>query len=175
MISTYTTKELDIIRKYRTPEAVQKFIKSLEYNLEKDEESIRSFRRVVRDRKAHCLEGAITAATILGNHGFGTNILDLVIKGDVDHVVYIYGNNGKYGSIGQSREKCLLGKPAKFNSVEELVKEYHKKALTKTKGLYSFAIADLDEIYGANWRFGKRNLWVIERYLHSIKHKLVKS
>lgn len=73
----FAAKEWKIIRRYRTPYQVQLFLNSLPYNHEKHKETLRTFRGVVKNGSAHCLEAALSAATILEQHGYPALLLDL--------------------------------------------------------------------------------------------------
>ena len=55
-------RELSIIKRLASPEKVQRFLDyDIGYNKEVDGETCRSPRRVLRDRLAHCAEGAFFA------------------------------------------------------------------------------------------------------------------
>ena len=73
----FRPKEWAIIQKCRTPRQVHEWLRSLPYNWEKKGETLRTFRGVVRHWEVHCLEGALTAATILEQHGYPPLLLDL--------------------------------------------------------------------------------------------------
>jgi hypothetical protein len=49
---------------------VQQWLNHLPYNAEQDGETLRGFRGVVRTGTAHCLEAALSAATILEQHRY---------------------------------------------------------------------------------------------------------
>ncbi|MGC1463392.1 MAG: hypothetical protein WA802_14405, partial [Terracidiphilus sp.] len=58
--------EMRILKALKTPEKIQRFLDTdIAYNKEPDGDTIRSPRRVLRDRVAHCLEGALLAAAAL--------------------------------------------------------------------------------------------------------------
>src|ERR1039458_3174001 len=54
--------ERAVFRRLTTPEKIQRFLDDLAYNKERDGETCRSPRRVLRDRTAHCMEGALFGA-----------------------------------------------------------------------------------------------------------------
>ncbi|HVF51124.1 MAG TPA: hypothetical protein VNA19_13600, partial [Pyrinomonadaceae bacterium] len=66
----FTAREREIIETHRTPAQVQRYLRSLPYNWEREGRTIRSFREVVRHGTAHCLEAALAAALILEQHGY---------------------------------------------------------------------------------------------------------
>jgi len=88
--SAFTRKEWAIIQAHRTPRRVQDFLDNLPYNWEKPKETLRSFRDVIAKGTAHCLEAAITAATILEQHGYPPLVLSLESVDKLDHVLYLF-------------------------------------------------------------------------------------
>ena len=60
----FTARERRIIARLRTPDDVQRYLNRLPYNVEKGGETLRTFRGVVRDGTAHCLEAALFAAVV---------------------------------------------------------------------------------------------------------------
>src|SRR5437899_1365387 len=86
----FTVKEWELICSLRTPAQVQHFLSTLPYNQEQEGDTLRSFRRVVRKREAHCLEAALVAAAILEQRGYPPLLLSLASQDMLDHVVYVF-------------------------------------------------------------------------------------
>ena len=85
-----TPAELRTLRSLRRPELIQRFLdKEVAYNKEPDGATIRSPRRVLRDRVGHCFEGALVAAAALRLQGHEPLLLDLTAVRDDDHVLAI--------------------------------------------------------------------------------------
>src|SRR5438067_90685 len=78
----FTPSELRTLRSLRTPAGIQKFLDDLPYNLGY---TPRSPKRVLHDRVASCLEGALFAAAALRILGFPPLIFDLEAEQDTDH------------------------------------------------------------------------------------------
>src|SRR5215208_5721573 len=98
----FTAAERQFIQRLNTPAKVQRFFSSLPYNWEKGGGTGRSFREVVKRKEAHCLEAAVGAAVILEQHGYPPLLMDLESQDLLDHVVYVFQENGSWGSIGRS-------------------------------------------------------------------------
>src|SRR2546425_2317701 len=94
--------EFRLLRKLSTPEKIQKYLDDLPYNKEKDGETCRSPRLVIRYNTAHCFEGALFAAAALNVNGHPPLILDLESVRDDDHVIAVFRTNGCWGAIGKS-------------------------------------------------------------------------
>jgi hypothetical protein len=107
-LSAFTPAERRVIRRARTPQAVQRFLNALPYNTEPPpgRALLRSFRGVVRTRVVHCLEAAITAAVILEQHGFPPLVMSLESIDELDHVVFVYRHGGRWGSVARSDPGC---------------------------------------------------------------------
>jgi hypothetical protein len=159
---------------YRTPRQVQRFIQSLEYNDEKDGKSLRSALGAINNGRAHCLEATFVAAAILEVHGYPTLALDLESKDGLDHVVFVFKDNNRWGAIGRSREGDLEGRAPQFRSVRDLAWSYFDPYVDKTGRLKAYQLVNLDDTE-ANWRTSSRNVWKAEDYLISIPHRKLTS
>ena len=63
--NTFTSPEQAVFRRLSTPEKIQRFMDDLGYNKERDGDTCRSPRRVLRDQTAQCMEGALFGAAAL--------------------------------------------------------------------------------------------------------------
>src|SRR5260370_550214 len=85
----FTRREWQIIQSHKTPERVQQFLRRLPYNREHDGGTCYSFRRVIRENRAHCLEGALSAAVILEQHGYPPLLMSIESQDKLDHVLLV--------------------------------------------------------------------------------------
>src|SRR3989440_3777046 len=99
MASAFSPRELRTLASLRTPAGVQRALDGMPYHLA---DTAWSPRRVLRERTAHCLEGAIFAAAALRVLGFPPLLLDLEAVQDSDHVLAVYRVRGHWGAIAQS-------------------------------------------------------------------------
>ncbi len=169
--SAFTLREWGIIQNLRTPRQVQNFLDTIPYNWEKSKETLRSFRGVLANRTAHCLEAAITAAVILEQHGHPPLMLSLESTDKIDHVLYLFKQNGRWGAVGRSREAGLNGRKPVFRSVRELVLTYVEPYVDYTGRLCGYGVGNLWDLNGYDWRFSPRNVWKVEQYLLKMPHK----
>ena len=167
--------ERAIIRKYRTPRQVQAFLRSLPYNWEKEGETLRTFRGVVRHGSAHCLEAALTAAAILEQHGFPPLLLDLESQDRLDHVLFLFQRRGRWGTVARSRDYGLHGRKPVFRTVRQLVMSYVDPYVDNTARITGYGVADLRTLVKGDWRLSSRNIWEVERVLISMPHKKLRS
>ena len=171
----FTRRELEIIESCRTPRQVQRFLTSIPYNREKEEKTCLSFRGVVRHNKAHCLEGALSAAVILEQHNYPPLVISLESQDKLDHVLFLYQSNGFYGTVARSRDLGLHGRKPVFRTIRALVMSYFDPYIDKTGRITGYAVADLRELGNYDWRLSDRNVWKVERYLQVIPHHEIRS
>ena len=79
---------------------------------------------MLRERTAHCLEGAVFAAAALRVLGFPPLLLDLEAVQDTDHVVAVFRSRGHWGAIAKSNFSGLRYREPVHRSVRELVMSY---------------------------------------------------
>lgn len=171
----FTKREWEIVRSCRTPERVQQFLRSIPYNREMDGETCYSFRRVLRENRAHCLEGALAAAVILEQHGYPPVVVSIESQDKLDHVLLLFKRNGRLGSVARSRDIGLHGRKPVFRTVRDLVMSYFEPYIDKTGRLTGYGVANLYELGSYDWRLSMRNVRKVERYLQDIPHRPVHS
>src|SRR3569832_780788 len=88
----FTAKEWKLIQRHRTPLQVQRYLMTIPYNREPEGATCFSFRRVLRENRAHCLEGALVAATILEQHGYLPLLVSIESHDYLDHVLSCFNN-----------------------------------------------------------------------------------
>ncbi len=171
-IQLFFPSERRLIRRLRTPTQVQKFLgRHFDYNREERGETLYSFRAALRHRRVHCLEAVFIAAAILEHHGYPPYVLDLSSQDHLDHVVFLYRKNGRYGTVGFSRDAGLWGRPPRYHTIKQLVMSYYVPFIDKTGRINRYVTANLDDIPNVDWRFSKRNVWKVQQYLTDIPHK----
>jgi hypothetical protein len=117
----WSPSEQRILRSFHTPFDIQRFLETLTYSVE---ERYRSPRSVMRDRKAHCFDGALLAAAGLKYLGHRPLIVDLQADDDDDHVIAVFKERGLWGAVAQSNFAPLRFRDPVFRSVRELVMSY---------------------------------------------------
>ncbi|MHC4600507.1 MAG: hypothetical protein ACYS47_16045 [Planctomycetota bacterium] len=167
----FTAAEWRVVTSHRTPFAVQRFLNALPYNEEKSGETLRTFRPVIRLRSAHCLEAALTAAVILEQHGFPPRLLDLESQDDLDHVLFLYRKDGRWGTVARSRDPGLHGRKPIFRNLRDLVDSYADPYIDFTGRIVGFGVFDLGDLGGYDWRFSKRNVWRVQEALIKADHR----
>jgi len=145
------------------------------YNWEPEGGTLRSFREVIKRNEAHCLEAAVAAAVILEQHGFPPLLLDLESKDLLDHVVFIFKKDGRWGSIGRSRDPGLHGRRPLFRSLRDLAWSYFDTYVDFSGRIIGYGPGNLYDLGNYDWRFASKNMHKIEDYLRGLPHKPLRS
>ncbi|HUK89693.1 MAG TPA: hypothetical protein VLZ81_04770 [Blastocatellia bacterium] len=169
--SHFTRREWAIIASNRTPAQVQRLLSGMAYNHERAGQTCRSLRGALEHGTVHCLEAAITAAVILEQYGYPPVVVSLESQDQLDHVLFLFERNGKYGSVARSRDLGLHGRRPVFRRVRDLVMSYYDTYIDKTARITGYAVADLRQLGNYNWRLSPRNVWKVERYLQQLEHR----
>jgi hypothetical protein len=169
--SDFTRQERALVERLRSPRAVQRWLRSLPYNWEREGGTLRSFRGVVALGTAHCLEAALSAAVILEQHGHAPLLLSFESVDKLDHVVYAFQQGGLWGSVARSRDLGLHGRRPVFRSARHLAASYMEPYVDLTGRVTGFAVADLRELGAYDWRLSERNVWKVERWLVDYPHR----
>ncbi len=163
--------ERRVFNKLRTPELVQDYLDHSPINFEQRGETILSPRRVLQEKKMHCMEGALFAAASLAYHGREPLLLDLqTLRHDDDHVValfsVVYGSASgrkekRWGAISKTNHSILRWRDPVYKTVRELAMSYfHEYFLFKNgkKTLRAYSKPFNLKKYGAGWVVAEEDL-----------------
>jgi hypothetical protein len=117
----WTTDERVFLKTLSSPDKIQGFLDSIDYNPDYE---CRSPRWVIRKRSAHCFEGALFAAAALENLGYKPLIADMKSFNDDDHVIAVFNENGFWGSVAKSNFTSLRFREPVYRSLRELIMSY---------------------------------------------------
>ena len=81
-------------------------------------------RRALRERAAHCMEGAMLAALALRLSGRPPLMLDLKSFHDDDHVVAVFREGRHWGAISKTNHGVLRYREPIYKSIRELAMSY---------------------------------------------------
>lgn len=176
MKDKYTKEEISLFKKLVTPAKIQDYLNSISFNFEKRGQTCFSPREVIKNKTAHCTEGAIFACAVLEYHGYKPYIMDLrsTFKPyDYDHVVAVYKKDGFFGAISKTNHAVLRYREPVYKTIRELVMSYfHEYFLDsgkKTLREYS-ELLNLNKFNKLKWRTTTEHLFEIPAYLDDIKH-----
>lgn len=165
-----TRRERRLVERLRTPLAVQRWLNDLPYNVEAGGETLRTFRGVVREGRAHCLEAALAAAVILEQHGWPPLVLSFESIDRLDHVIFVYRTASGWGSVARSRDPGLHGRRPVFRSARALARSYVDPYVDATGRVMGYAVVNLGVLGAYDWRLSTGNVWKVERLLIEWPH-----
>ena len=171
---SFTPAERRLLRRLRTPLAVQRFLNRLPYNTEPNGDTLRGFRQVVRRGTAHCLEAALFAACALEHHGYPPLLLGLDSVDGLDHVIFVYRQRGKWGAVARSRDPGLHGRKPVFRSPRALAESYFDPYIDYTGCVTGYAVTHMRIMGSYDWRFSRRNVWAVENMLLKVRSRKIR-
>jgi len=168
-----TPHEFALLRRLDSPQKIQAFLFALGQNYEPKGDACRPVRVVLRERNAHCIEGAMLAAAALWVHGEPPLLMDLRATRDYDHVVTLYRRNGRWGAMSKTNGPVLRWREPVYRSLRELAMsyfhEYTNRLGEQTLREYSSAF-DLRRVDPAIWVSGEADAWAMSAKLDASRH-----
>jgi hypothetical protein len=169
-----TSEERSIYARLKTPERIQRFLdEECIYNKEPDGPSCRGPRWVIREQRAHCMEGSVFAAAALRLRGNPPLLWDLETVRDDDHVLALFQTRDHWGAIAKSNYSGLGFREPVYRNLRELAmsyfEHYFNEAGEKTLRGFSRPI-NLKRFDHLNWMIADGHLWEIPDYLCTVSH-----
>lgn len=166
--------EHETLRRLRDARGIQDYLDGLAINFEKRGETCMSPRRVLRTGRAHCMEGALLAYTVLLLQNERPLLLDLKsAKGDDDHVVTLYRKAGRWGAISKTNHATLRFRDPVYLTVRELAMSYYHEYFLNGSGiktLRSYSRPFSLYRFGTDWMTDEKDLWHIPQALDRARH-----
>jgi hypothetical protein len=167
----FSASELRALRALKSPAGIQRFLDAIPYHLAG---TAWSPRVVLREKMAHCLEGAVFAAAALRVLGFPPLILDLEADQDTDHVLAVFKSRGHWGAIAKSNfAGCRYREPV-YRTLRELALSYFHVYFNlrgeRTLRRYSQPV-NLGRFDRRDWMTTDKGIWFIAEYLVDIPHR----
>lgn len=162
--------DLRTLRALKTPAQIQKFVDAIEYRYA---DTAGSPARVLRERKGHCLEGALIAAAALRVNGHPPLIMDLEAVRDDDHVVALYRERGLWGGIAKSNFAGLRFRAPIYRTLRELALSYfeHYYNLRGERTLRSYSVpVNLARLDSLHWITAEDDVWSVPELLIAARH-----
>ncbi len=151
-------RELKLVSGLDSPARIQSFLDQLAYS---DEPSYRCPLTVLRDRKAHCFDGALFAAAMLRRLGHPPLIVDLIPHNDDDHLLALYKIHRHWGAVAKSNFVGLRFREPIHRNLRELVLTYFESYynLLREKSLRAYtAPLDLSKLDRLEWMTNDQGL-----------------
>ncbi len=107
------------------PSKIQDFLDEIPYS---DESGYRCPLRVLRERVAHCFDGALFGAAAMRRLGHPPIIVNMLANDqDDDHMLALYRHEGHWGAVAKSNFAGLRFREPVYRTLHELVMSYFEQ------------------------------------------------
>jgi hypothetical protein len=160
-----TGLEKKILGRLNTPAKIQTFLDELAYSTEG---IYRCPLRVLRERVAHCYDGALFAAAMLRRLGHPPLILEMLPnQRDDDHLLALFKRDAHWGAVGKSNFVGLRFREPVYRTLRELVMSYFEQFynLEREKTLRGYTLPlNLEPFDRHGWMVRDEPLgWIAEK------------
>ena len=165
--------EFAVLRRLDAPAKIQSYLFHLKQNFEPNGDTCRPVRVVLREKNAHCIEGAMLAAAALWVHGEPPLLMDMRAERDFDHVVALFRRRGCWGAISKTNGAYLRWRDPVYRSLRELAMSYFHEYSNKRehKSLREYSVPfDLRRVDPMIWAAGEKNAWEVPELLEEVRH-----
>ncbi len=121
MKEAWSKRELAIFAKLDTPMRIQEWLDATPYSLDP---IYRSPRRVMKDRRAHCVDGGLFAAAALRRLGYPPRVLWITADNDDGHMLAVFRERGLWGVVAKSNYPGMRYREPVYRGMRELVMSY---------------------------------------------------
>jgi hypothetical protein len=166
--------EFAVLERLGTPERIQAWLNATPINHELDGETVLSVREVIRQRRAHCIEGAMLAACALWVHGDPPLVVHLDCdESDYPHVIAVFRRHGAWGALSKTNGAPLRYRDPIYRTLRELAlsyfHEYSNRRGQKTLRSYSVPF-DLRRLPIGEWVTNEKSCWRAHDRLVQLRH-----
>ena len=169
-----TPREYRLLEYLSTPQKIQAYLNAIPVNHELDGETVLSVREVMRQRRAHCIEGAMVAACALWVNGDPPLVMHLDCdESDYPHVVALFRRHNAWGAISKTNGAPLRYRDPVYRTLRELTMSYFHEYANRRgrKTLRSYSVAfDLREIDPGLWVTNAKSCWETHDRLVELRH-----
>jgi hypothetical protein len=156
--TAWSKDERALFKTLSSPERIQRYLDETPYSADP---IYRSPRSVIRDRKAHCFDGALFAAAALGQIGYPPVIVELFAENDDCHLLALFRRHNHIGAVAKSNFVGLRYREPVYRTVRELALSYFEFFFNvdREKTLRGhYAPLDLTRLDRFDWRTADENL-----------------
>jgi hypothetical protein len=169
-----TPREEAALRRLDTPHRIQAYLNATPINHEIGGETVLSVREVLRQRRAHCIEGAMLAACALWINGDPPLVMHLDCDiSDYPHVIALFRRHGYWGAISKTNGAPLRYRDPIYRTLRELALSYFHEYSNRRghKTLRSYSVSyDLSRIDPGEWVTNPKSCWTTHDLLTELRH-----
>jgi hypothetical protein len=161
------------LRSLNTPQKIQAYLDDVPSNFEIGGETVLCVREVLRQRRAHCIEGAFLAACAFWLAGEPPLLMHLKAVNDYHHVITLFRRGGHWGAVSKTNAVYLRYRDPIYRTPRELalsyMHEYANKRGQKTLRAFSDPL-DLSRVETSLWVACDTDCWKIHDRLYYLPH-----
>lgn len=120
-LNRLTADERRVVAGLDSPVTIQAFLDAIPYSTD---DFYRCPLRVLRERTAHCFDGALFGAAMLRFQGYPPLILDILAERDDEHLLALFRVDGHWGAVAKSNFVGLRFREPVYRTLRELVMSY---------------------------------------------------
>ena len=166
--------EFALLHRLSSPQKIQEFLNRIPMNHEAGGETMLSVREVIRQRHAHCMEGALLAACALWIQGETPVLMHLdCALNDYPHVIALFRRGKSWGAISKTNGAALRYRDPVYRTLRELAMSYFHEYCDKRgrKTLRSFSLPfDVRRLDPVLWVTNATACWETHDRLASLRH-----
>lgn len=171
----FSPSDLKLFRRLSSSAKIQDFLNAIPINREPEGDTCISPLRVLRENRAHCIEGAMLAAAVLRYHGERPLIIDLeAADWDEDHVIAVFRKYGCWGAVSKTNHYSLRYREPVYRTVRELVMSFFHEYTpldSDKKSLRAYTSpVDLSRFDRRGWMTAEDDVWYVPEFLVASKH-----
>lgn len=125
----WNAREAALLGGLDSPLKVQQFLDETPYS---SDPIYRCPRRVISDRRAHCVDGALFAAAALREHGHKPLICWINAENDDGHLLALFKRGSLLGAVAKSNFVGIRYREPVYRSLRELVMSYFNDYFNST-------------------------------------------
>ncbi|MBN1889567.1 MAG: hypothetical protein JW850_16345 [Thermoflexales bacterium] len=164
-----STQEREIVAGLDSPLHIQAFLDGIPYNTDP---IYLCPPRVLRERRAHCFDGALFAAAALRRLGHPPLVVELVAVRDDVHMLALYKRWGCWGAVAKSNVVGLRFREPVYRTLRELVMSYFEQYynLDRERTLRGYRRpVNLKRFDRLNWMSSDEHLETIANRLEDVR------
>jgi hypothetical protein len=119
-----TAGERKLPARLSSPYAIQSYLDSIPYSTD---DRYRCPLSVLRDRRAHCYDGAVFAAALLRRLGHAPRLVNLFAYRDDEHLLAVFQVDGHWGAVAKSNFVGLRYREPVYRTLRDLAMSYFEQ------------------------------------------------
>jgi hypothetical protein len=167
-------REYRMLARLTSPEKIQAFLNAIPCNHEIGGETVLSVREVLKQRRAHCIEGAMVGAAGLWVNGYPPLLMHLDChESDYPHVIAVFKRGGAWGAISKTNGAPLRYRDPIYRTLRELALSYFHEYSNKRghKTLRSYSVPyDMRRVDPQKWVTAAKSCWETHDLLTDLRH-----